>query len=337
MDEPSLLQEMREKIDLRLRQSVDHPLVRPLPDYKSILDYQMGWKDASDTAAQGKRLRPLLLLLSTYAASGAWESALPAAAAVELLHNFTLIHDDIQDNSPTRRGRPTIWVKWGIAQAINAGDSMLGLAQLALLEISENYPAKLVARVGWLFNHALVELTRGQYLDLAYEDQPSIPMEQYQWMVDGKTGALISVCTEIGAILGGASEDNIKAMALFGRKIGRAFQIQDDWLGIWGIDQLTGKSTQSDLVERKKTYPVMLGIESGSGFAGEWKRLTRIEPEDAVRLAKMLEAEGVRQNTESAFSKEYAEAIGLYQNIDFPEHQKQPLLQMIESILIRAK
>ena len=337
MDEQSLLQAMREKIDMRLRQSVDHPLVRPLPDLKSILDYQMGWNDPVDTAAQGKRLRPLLLLLSTYAASGAWESALPAAAAVELLHNFTLIHDDIQDNSPTRRGRPTIWVKWGIAQAINAGDSMLGLAQLALLEISENYPAELVARIGRLFNQTLVELTRGQYLDLAYEDQPSIPMEQYQWMVDGKTGALISACTEIGAILGGASEDNVKAMALFGRKIGRAFQIQDDWLGIWGIDQLTGKSTQSDLVERKKTYPVMLGIEGGGGFAGEWKRLTRIEPEDADRLAKLLEDEGVRQNTESAFSKEYAEAIGLYQNIDFPARQKQPLLQMIESILIRAK
>ncbi len=337
MDEQSLLQEMREKINLRLRQAVDHQLLVPLPDLKSILDYQMGWSDTSDTAAQGKRLRPLLLLLSTFAASGQWESALPAAAAVELLHNFTLIHDDIQDNSPTRRGRPTIWVKWGIAQAINAGDSMLGLAQLALLEISENYLEDQAVRISRLFNQTLVELTRGQYLDLAYEDKPSIPMEQYHWMVDGKTGALISACTEIGAILGGASDDKVNAMAKFGRKIGRAFQIQDDWLGIWGTDQFTGKSTQSDLVERKKTYPVLLGIEAGGDFAAEWKRLTRIEPEDADRLAKLLEDEGVRQNTESVFAREYADAISIFNAIDFPAQQKQPLLQLIESILTRMK
>lgn len=337
MDEQSLLQEMREKIDKRLRQSVDHPLVQPLPDFKSILDYQMGWNDASDTTAKGKRLRPLLLLLSTFAASGRWESALPAAAAVELLHNFTLIHDDIQDNSPTRRGRPTIWVKWGIAQAINAGDCMLGLAQLALLEVDEHYSSEQVVRTCRLFNQTLVELTRGQYLDLAYEDQPSIPMEQYHRMVDGKTGALISACTEIGAILGGASEDKVDQMAKFGRKIGRAFQIQDDWLGIWGTDQLTGKSTQSDLVERKKTYPVLLGIESDGRFAAVWKSLSRIEPEDAVRLAKLLEGEGVRQKTELAFASEYADAVNIFNEIDFPAHQKEILFSVIESILTRVK
>jgi len=337
MPEKTLLESMRDRIDLQLRQAVDHPLVRPLPAFKSILDYQMGWEDGGETSFRGKRLRPLIVLLSALAACGEWEDALPAAAAVELLHNFTLIHDDIQDKSPTRRGKATVWIKWGVAQAINAGDCMLGLAQLALLEGGKRYQTEQALAIADLFNSTLVELTCGQYLDLAYEDQSAIPMEQYQSMVDGKTGALISASMQIGAIIGGAKPSEIDQMAEFGRKVGRAFQIQDDWLGIWGTDELTGKSAKTDLVERKKSFPIVLGIKANGFFSSEWERLEKIESEDAAYLAELLEKEGIKQQTELAFANEYANALALFDKVNFTDEHKMPLGQLVRSILMRIK
>ncbi len=337
MLEESLEQKMQAKIDLRLRKAVDHALVRHLPEFKAILDYQMGWDEPEGSSSRGKRLRPLILLLSTYAACGDWEQALPAAGAVELLHNFTLIHDDIQDQSPLRRGKPTVWTRWGVAQAINAGDCMLGLAQLTLLELEDYFPADLVARIAKQFNTTFVELTRGQFLDLEYENRAFIPMEKYHWMVDGKTGALISGCMEIGSELGGAQAAQVARMAEFGRIVGRAFQIQDDWLGIWGTNQITGKSAQTDLLERKKTYPVILGIEAGAAFKTEWEKLDTVKTEDAVRLARLLESDGIKKKTEDAFSQEYSSALALYESIDLPEDRKDHLGTLIKSILTRLK
>jgi len=337
MSEMPVTSLLQEKVDLQLHQAVDRDLINPLPDLRAILEYQMGWDEAADSPARGKRLRPLILLLSTYAAGAFWEPALPAAAAVELLHNFTLIHDDIQDSSLLRRGKPTVWTKWGVAQAINAGDCMMGLAQLSLLELAKEYPPEQVTQVAELFNRTFVELTRGQYLDLAYEVEDAIPVEKYQWMVDGKTGALISACMEIGAILGGASRQLVDQMALFGRKVGRAFQIQDDWLGIWGIDQITGKSNMSDLLERKKSYPVVLGIDAKGAFASEWMRVDKIDPVEATRLADLLVHEGIKNMTEDAFAHEYASALDLYSRIDFAPDRKQALMELVQSMLTRLK
>lgn len=338
MGKEVVIEEMRQAFDSQLRQCVDHPLVSASPFFKEILEYQLGWvgNDVS-VATQGKRLRPLLVLLSTHAAGGDWTQSLPAAAAVELLHNFSLIHDDIQDQSPTRRGRQTVWVKWGVAQAINSGDAMLGVSNLALLELKQKFPSQVVVNATTLFQLTLVELTRGQYLDLAYEKVDDLSMDDYSMMIEGKTGALLSCCLELGVMLGGASTSQCVKAAQFGRLVGRAFQIQDDWLGIWGLDQETGKPGYSDLYERKKSYPILTGIRNKKKFADMWNQTSVIDPANSADFARQLEEEGIKEKTEHEFASTYAEARELLRKIDFADSRKLPLDHLVESILTRIK
>ena len=172
-----------------------------------MLTYHMGWEgEGAGPEAQGKRIRPLLVLLCAEAAGGNWRAALPAAAAVELLHNFSLIHDDIQDNSPLRRNRPTVWVKWGAAQAINAGDVLFTLAFLALQDLAGTLPPQNVLLASHILQETCLRLTEGQYLDMSYETRPALPLDAYWPMIGGKTSALLACCCELGALVGGAEE-----------------------------------------------------------------------------------------------------------------------------------
>jgi geranylgeranyl diphosphate synthase type I len=253
------------------------------------------------------------------------------------MHNFSLIHDDIQDKSSLRRGRPTVWVKWGIAQAINAGDAMLGLSQLELLDSLENIHTGVDVQVSKLFNQTLVELTRGQYLDLTFEQREAVTMQQYEWMTAGKTGALIAACTETGALLGGADLIHCSRMREFGRLLGHAFQIQDDWMGIWGDEELTGKSVHSDLVERKKTYPVILGLDARGAFSQEWGKLETITSEEADHIASLLAYEGIKAKTESSYREEYDRALRILADVPFDDRLKGPLYQLAQSLMTRVK
>ena len=333
-----LLEEMRQAVEGEMRRSLDQLLIQEVPEFSEMLEYQLGMdRDHADMAGRGKRLRPLLLLASSYAVAGQWKHALPAAAAVELMHNFSLIHDDIQDKSNLRRGRPTVWVKWGIAQAINAGDAMLGLSQLELLDSLENIHAGVAIQVSRLFNQTLVELTRGQYLDLTFEQRETVTVQQYEWMTTGKTGALIAACTETGALLGGADLTQGGRMREFGRLLGRAFQIQDDWMGIWGDEELTCKSIHSDLVERKKTYPVILGLNAGGAFAQEWRKFETITNDVADHLASLLADDGIKAKTESSFMEDYDRALQILAEVPFDERLKRPLQQLAQSIMTRVK
>lgn len=332
------IDDLRQAVDVQLRVSVDHPLLDSHPEFKEMLQYQMGWtgQDAGKTA-QGKRLRPLILLLSAHTAGGDWTQVLAASAAVELMHNFSLIHDDIQDQSPMRRGRKTIWVKWGTAQAINAGDAMLGLASLTLMNEGEFFAENLVMKASQIFQQTLLELTRGQYLDLAYENAGDLGMEDYSLMVGGKTGALLSCCMELGAIFGGASETQTKQMALYGRTVGKAFQIQDDWLGIWGKDKDTGKPSSADLIERKKSYPILLGLNHQKKFHELWHQTAIIDSHNVQDFTRLLEEENVKSETEAEFARIYHEAAALFNEINFNEERKKPLAGLVDSILIRAQ
>ena len=177
------------------------------PDFDVLLKYPLGWVDEDNqpyAQPTGKRIRPLLLLLCTEAAGGDWHDALPAAAAVELLHNFTLLHDDIQDNSPMRHGRPTVWKIWGRANAINAGDALFTLAYCALQRLGSDHAAGVLLRVWGVFNQTMLELTRGQHLDMRFETQPHVSVDDYLSMVRGKTAALLAACAQIGALVGSA-------------------------------------------------------------------------------------------------------------------------------------
>lgn len=266
--------------------------------YYEMLTYHMGWTgEGAGAKASGKRIRPLLVLLVASATGGDWQKALPAAAAVELVHNFSLLHDDIQDNSELRRGRPTAWTIWGVAQAINAGDGMFILSNLAMGDLAAHYPAEIILKGERIFQEACLNLTRGQHLDIDYETRTSIAVADYWKMIGGKTATLIATSMELGALFGGANADLRLAYRDFGHYLGLAFQVQDDILGIWGNEALTGKSAASDLLEGKKSLPVLFGLEKGGKFAERW-RAGVITQTEVPELAKMLEQAGARHHAQ---------------------------------------
>ncbi len=228
-----------------------------------MMAYHLGWRDEHlrpTRAPAGKRVRPLLCLLACEAVGGTATDALPAAVAVELLHNFSLIHDDIEDNSPTRRHHPTVWKLWGIPQAINVGDGMFTLARRALHDLAQRHPPERVLRAFRLFDDTCVALTEGQHLDMLFENRLNVSEDDYLYMVRGKTTALLATSVTLGALLGGADEATQDHYFTFGQNLGLAFQIVDDILGIWGEEARTGKSAASDILSKKKTLPVLYGL-----------------------------------------------------------------------------
>lgn len=263
---------------------------------RGMLAYHMGWEGAgAGPEAQGKRIRPLLLLLVSQAAGGDWRRAVPAAAAVELIHNFSLIHDDIQDQSPLRRGRATLYTTVGVAQAINAGDSMFSLAQLAMLGLAKTCPPEVAVEAVRRLNETCLRLTQGQYLDISFETRDSLTIEEYWSMIGGKTAALLATCASLGALAAGAPSDTQQKARAYGNSLGLAFQVLDDYLGIWGEASMTGKSVESDLVTGKKTLPVLFGLQKNKEFARRWGQ--KITPGDVGEVADLLAQEGARDYT----------------------------------------
>lgn len=232
-----------------------------LATHYGMMRYHLGWSDADfqpQSLVAGKRVRPLLCILACAAVGDDPVQALPAAAAIELLHNFSLLHDDIEDGDELRRGRPTVWKLWGIPQAINAGDGMLALAFAAFDRLLAcNVPPATVVAVQQGFTQAVITLIEGQYLDLSFEQRTTVTVEEYLAMIGGKTAALISASVGIGAALGGATPQQCQALHCFGWHLGLAFQIQDDRLGIWGETAVTGKPVGNDLLRRKKSLPIL--------------------------------------------------------------------------------
>jgi geranylgeranyl diphosphate synthase type I len=309
---------MLEAIETELKRQVgrlDQPRTRL---FHEMLSYHMGWVgEGSGPQATGKRIRPLLTLLSLDSVlvkkenskfEIKWLHAVSAAAAVELVHNFSLVHDDIQDNSELRRGRKTVWVKWGSPMAINVGDAIFVIANQAVMDLQQQYPAKIVNRVSTSLNECCLELTKGQFLDMSYEERKDLKVEDYWPMVGGKTSALLSICTQIGAILGYAQEERIENFRKFGHHLGLAFQVQDDILGIWGDQALTGKSAASDLVEGKNSLPVLFGLEKNGEFSARWKQ-GPITPEEVQPIALLLEKEGGKAYAEKVSEDETKTAL----------------------------
>jgi geranylgeranyl diphosphate synthase type I len=291
-----------------LRQAVAITNTPGLEGLHTMLAYHMGWEgEGAGPDAQGKRIRPLLVLLCAESCgTGMWQRALPAAAAVELVHNFSLIHDDIEDNSPLRRGRPTLWTKWGIAQAINTGDSLFTIAHLTTLRLAETSSPAVALEATRIVQQTCLHLTQGQFLDIGYADRADLTPADYWPMVAGKTAALLACCTELGALVAGSAER--EHYREFGRLLGLAFQAQDDLLGIWGNVALTGKSAESDLVEGKKSLPVLYGLSYHKDFARRWAS-GPITPGEVSALAAQLEAEGARAATQSDADRLTHEAL----------------------------
>src|SRR4051794_41151964 len=223
-------------------------------------------------ARTGKRMRPLLGLLAYSSITGEFRPALPGAAAVELGHNFSLVHDDIEDGDRQRHHRPTLWTVQGIPQAINTGDTIFSLSRIALHRLTDlGFSDARVLRLMRLYDETCLALCEGQYIDIwTSEHDDAMSVELYFDMIGRKTAALIAASIEAGAILATDDNDVIARYRGFGWALGLAFQLNDDLLGIWGEAQATGKEA-SDLAKHKKTLPVLYALEHGG-------------PEDVERL-----------------------------------------------------
>jgi len=288
---PSAFERYRSEIDAELRSVLAE---RESPLYE-MMRYHLGWVDEQGHPTQGstgKRLRPTLLLLACEAVGGTWHQALPAATAVELVHNFSLIHDDIQDDDRERRHRPTVWSIWGKPQAINAGDSMHTLADVALFRLGDQGVAlEKQQRAQRLLSEACLRIVEGQYLDISYESRPDIGVDDYLEMIEGKTAALIACSLEVGALLGSDDEAVIKGLFAFGRGLGLAFQVRDDVLGIWGDQKKTGKPLGSDIRRKKKSLPIVYALEKAKGEAK--KELLNIYQKEVIEDQDLDAVQGI--------------------------------------------
>jgi geranylgeranyl diphosphate synthase, type II len=211
--------------------------------------------------APGKRIRSTLTILSCEAVGGQMKNAIDAAAAIEMLHNFTLVHDDVMDNAPSRRGRATVHTKWDVNTAILVGDVILGLAYHALLQSK----ATNIRRAIQLLTDGFIEVSEGQAFDLEYERRANIRLREYYRMISKKTGKLIAVSAELGALLGNGTPKQIAALRTFGRHIGKAFQIQDDLLDVVADERDLGKKIGGDILEGKKTFLLVHALEHTRG------------------------------------------------------------------------
>ena len=288
--------------------------------------YHLGWEDAEGRpveAAPGKMLRPTAVLLTTEIVGGEAAQAAPAAAAVELVHNFSLLHDDIEDGSPLRRGRAALWTFTGPAQAINTGDGMFTLARLATHRLFERgVEARRVVEVMRELDEACLRLVEGQYLDMLFEARVAVTRDEYLAMASGKTAAMFAAPFAIGALLGGAGGGAVSALRQFGQCVGLAFQAADDVLGIWGDPTVTGKPAGDDLRSRKMTYPVIAALDAGGSDAEELAR-AYAEPtgrdgdEEAAevsRIAALVERLGGRAATEAFAAEQERSALAVLES-----------------------
>ena len=314
----------------------------PAPIYANqylMLQYHMGWLDTElrpKDGKAGKRVRPVLLLLSCEAAGGAPAQALPAAASVEALHNFSLLHDDIEDASDTRRGVPTVWDRWGVPLAINAGDGLYALAHLALTDLGRRgVPPDRVVAAMHVFAETCLDLTHGQHLDMLFEDRLDVSVDEYLTMIRGKTAALVAASALLGALLAGVDKATAQNYRDFGFHLGVAFQIRDDILGIWGNAADTGKSASSDIETRKKTLPVVFGLERSHSLR-EWYATGPPGPELVKKIARQLDELGAREMAENAEADHHRQALEALRRSAPVGEAGEALYEMAHSLLSRV-
>lgn len=292
---------LKDQFEVSLKQFVLDRTPESLAGIREMVSYHFGWNDPSSKT--GKRLRPMLLLTSSELFGHQPLDLMPAAVAMEVLHNYTLVHDDIEDQGQIRFGRECLWRRYGLAQALNVGDFLSMLAYDIFHEVLSAVDPLDFAKAYSVFRQATLNILRGQYLDIYFETEKSVSVDQYLEMSHLKTSCLISASMRIGAILAGADKATDLSLEEIGEHAGLAFQLQDDYLGIWGDTTSTGKSNLTDLTTRKKTYPILLGLAESLAFKAAWETNPQITPDLARQLAGMLSEARIDEKTNDAVLK----------------------------------
>ena len=334
----------------RYRSSVEEELSRSVPGTESaglyiLLQYHMGWVDqwgnkAQSTMSQGKALRPTLCLFACEALCQDFTRAVAAAAALELIHNFSLIHDDIQDQDRERRHQPTVWQLWGVPKALVAGNAMQCAGDLALLNTAyEDVGPEVPIEVSQLLTDNYLEMIEGQCLDLAFEAKTAITTEEYLGMIARKTGALIRSGLEIGALAAAGNTVGFRAFSRFGDGLGRAFQIRDDYLGIWGNVSATGKAAGNDIRRRKKSFPVVFALN----YAGPQSQRDLLEiysrqeldEDDVGRVLTVLDEVGAREQSQRIIESSAADALGALEEVSLPSWARDEAESLVDYLARR--
>ncbi|HLI01297.1 MAG TPA: polyprenyl synthetase family protein [Acidimicrobiales bacterium] len=289
---PDVLERARQACTPAMQAAIE----RLAPHVRRLATYHLGWTDAEGrprSAPGGKGIRPALSVLSAEASWAPVEVGVPGGVAVELVHNYSLIHDDIIDEDTERHHRPTVWSQYGVGPAIIVGDALENLAHQVLLEASAETGASASAALA----AATAEMITGQADDIAFESRRSVGVDECMAMSEAKTGALLGAASSMGAILAGAPPATVGALRDFGRHLGLAFQAVDDLLGIWGDPARTGKPAGNDLRQRKKSMPVVSALAAGGDEADELRALLLGDPESDVTSLPPLTPEQVARAT----------------------------------------
>jgi geranylgeranyl diphosphate synthase type I len=315
------------------------------PMLAEMVEYHLGWTNGLSESDQhrGKMIRPLVSVESCRAVSGDPDdlAAIPLAAAIELLHNFTLIHDDIQDNSPTRRHRPTVWAKWGAAQAINAGDALFAAAHLALLAARSKAsdPASLLELIEE-FEQTTIEIVAGQVLDLQFEQRADVTADEYITMISGKTARIVELAAEGGAMMAGATPELVRAFSAFGRALGLGFQVQDDLLGAFASADVTGKAAADDIRRRKQSLPVILLRErankSDRAALGEIYAQAELDSAAVADVLQMMDRYEIEPEVGRTVNRYHDDAEEALHSTGLPESSREPLHALTERLATRS-
>ncbi|MFF1871094.1 polyprenyl synthetase family protein [Kitasatospora herbaricolor] len=314
-----------------LRRSV----TRLPPSVRRVADYHFAWPDtaAGRGAGGGKAIRPALALLFAQALGGDAKNAVPAAVVVELVHNFSLLHDDVMDRDTLRRHRPAAWTVFGTSQAILAGDALLTLAWQVL---SEQKVCPSISAMAQL-SSALMELVEGQSADVAFENRVDVGLDECIAMAANKSGSLIGVACMLGAQAGGASTEQAQYAQQYGHNLGLAFQLVDDLLGVWGDPEVTGKPVFADLAIRKKSLPVVAALTSatsaGEELAALYQRPDQLDEADLRRAALLVEQAGGRHWCESQ-ARKHLQAAGTCLDILGPDARTRARLDALGVMVV---
>lgn len=339
-DLQTLFKEERKLVDARIEQFLRD--AGDLPMYH-MLRYFMGYSNdlrEPSEGTHGKRTRSSLLLLTAKLFGGS-KTAVDLAASVELFHNFTLIHDDIVDNDEMRRGQPTLWKLWGMDHGINSGDAQLLLTNRLLLEVAATdtkYGLAAAQQLALYFQ----EICEGQYLDFELTKKPlhdpTVTHEAYLEMIRKKTAVLVGVSALAGGVSAGCDKEVAHKLFTYGESLGLAYQIVDDYVSVWGESQATGKRAYGDIIERKKTYPVLFTRDSGdtARLTALYEKKEALTDDDVHEVIELFEDSGAREATQAYVLTHVENARTAVQGLPIDIDSKEILTSLVDKIVLVA-
>ena len=334
---PAVFDRYREEVGFALRAG----LAGDESPIRLMLSYAMGWVDVEGNptlATEGKALRPTLCLLACEAAGGTTAEAMPAAVAMELVHNFSLIHDEIQDRDDVRRHRPTLWKVWGERKALVAGNVMRIVADMALWGHRDRETALAVAG---LVTQATLEMIEGQYMDLHFEGRMDITMDDYLAMISRKTGALIRCSLVAGAAAGSGYPSTIEAFEESGRAFGMVFQVRDDYLAVWGVEAATGKPVGADVRRKKNAFPFVYAMSKAEGRDRDALLEIYGQPEvgdgDVAAVVEIMERLGARESAQELAAHQSDRAVQALQGLELAPEARRDIEELAHFLLVRDR